>query len=816
MPRIGAAQIWRSVVGIAVPVVLVAVAFRDVVFSNRTFSTSWEAMGTNGFIAPFGYSVRFPVDGYRLDPGASAWQFEPWAQVVHGIVGQGQWPLWNPYQGGGAPLAANMSSGVFDPLMLLVHLHPSLRVWDLSILLWLIAGIWLAYLYLRSIDFGMAAAIAGGAMFGLSGFFFLYSNNQFFRAYLFIPLALLLVDKVIRSDRLRWIGLLGAAVAGNLLVGMPESSLAVLSVAGAYALFRLATFAAPGQRVRACVRLAAAGALGLCLAAPLLLLFLQYASTAQTHHAPGAGVGLWQDNVRYLLLWIVPQADGNPAHGVVGGWSGARDWIGAGALMLVLFGLCSSREMRRRPGIFFVAVGLILLLKVYGFPLVQWLGMVPGGSQANFPQFFVPACAFCLAVLAASGVQAIADGSWNKWAYVLVLVAMGFAVAWLIAANSAELATKGTEVRDHFGLAAIAAAVVLLAALALPRPVAPWVATAAVLGELLLLAPSGIYATRANPYVPPPWLTAAGYTASGTTDRVFAFDAKLFPDIAGVYKMQDIRALDALYPDRYFKYITTFIQPDFGDRFEGGAFSQAEGSSLPHIAGNPMIDLLGVRYVVAGDRSPEDPYLTPIAGTVAARSLRLVSSTYNTHVYENQNRVPRATVAHNLTHVADMKGAVLAFSENEPRYPDGAVRVTHFNPRSDAVVEGYLPSGSGVAKCNQGGDATRITHYSATEVSVDVTSGCGGLLVLSDTFYPGWEATVNGKAAPIYPTDIMFRGVPINGGHSVVAFRYRPANFGVGLLLASGGLLALAAAGVIRRIRRPAIGFVASTGSGPP
>jgi hypothetical protein len=796
-------RIYANLAAAVAATALVALAFADIAFGGRTFSTAWETVGTNGFLPPVGSgTIPIPVDQYRLDLGASAWQFEPWAQIVHRVMAHGEWPLWNPYQGGGAPLAANMSSGVFDPLMLLVHLHPSLRVWDLTIMLWLIAGVWLAFVYMRSLDFGAAAAFAGATTFGLSGFFFLFSNNQFFRSYLYMPIALLLVDKVIRSDRLRWIGLLGAAVAGNLLVGMPESSLAVLSLTGAYALFRLATFAEAGQRIRGSLRLAAGGALGLCLAAPLLLLFFQYASIAQTSHAPGAGVGLWADPARLLLLWAVPLADGHQLAGVLGGFSGVRDWIGAAAVMAAVVGISSGREMWRRPGAFFAVVAALVLLKMYGFAVVQWAGLLPAASQEDFPRYFPPAVAFSLAVLAAAGIQAIADGSWIKWRLLSGLAAVAVVGVWLVNGNRAELAASPpTDVISHYGLAVVAALAVLLACVGHPRKRYQWVATAAVIGELLLLAPHGIYAPRLDPYRPPAWLGAAGYSAQGSTDRVYAFDAKLFPNIAGAYQMQDIRALDALYPIRYVKYITTFIQPDFGTRFVGGAYSQQEGGKPAHIAGNPMVDLLGVRYLIAGQKSPDDLSLRSVAGSGAPKPLRLVASSEGTNVYENEERLPRAFVAHNLTYVADMDAAVRAFGATGPKYPDGAVQVSAFNPRADAIVEASPPRTKGSTPCNGSSDAASITSYSSEQVSIDVTSTCGGLLVLSDVYYPGWDAIVNGRQAAILPTDILLRGVPVDAGHSVVTFQYRPANFGLGLLLAASAVAILAATGAWRRIR---------------
>ncbi len=68
-----------------------------------------------------------------------------------------------------------------------------------------------------------------------------------------------------------------------------------------------------------------------------------------------------------------------------------------------------------------------------------------------------------------------------------------------------------------------------------------------------------------------------------------------------------------------------------------------------------------------------------------------------------------------------------------------------------------------------------VTHYSAERAEIHVNTGAhAGLLVLSDAFYPGWTATVNGQVAPIYRTNVMFRGVPVPQGESTVIFDYHP------------------------------------------
>ena len=65
------------------------------------------------------------------------------------------------------------------------------------------------------------------------------------------------------------------------------------------------------------------------------------------------------------------------------------------------------------------------------------------------------------------------------------------------------------------------------------------------------------------------------------------------------------------------------------------------------------------------------------------------------------------------------------------------------------------------------------------------------MLVLTDLFYPGWQALVDGRPAQMYRADYAFRGVPVPGGTHVVEFRYRPVSFIAGAMISGLTLLGL-------------------------
>jgi len=76
-----------------------------------------------------------------------------------------------------------------------------------------------------------------------------------------------------------------------------------------------------------------------------------------------------------------------------------------------------------------------------------------------------------------------------------------------------------------------------------------------------------------------------------------------------------------------------------------------------------------------------------------------------------------------------------------------------------------------------------VTAYSPHRVTVHATTDRPGWLVLTDTCFPGWRASVNGHEVAIAPANYAFRSVPVGAGESVVAFSYEPASYRIGLFV---------------------------------
>ena len=107
------------------------------------------------------------------------------------------------------------------------------------------------------------------------------------------------------------------------------------------------------------------------------------------------------------------------------------------------------------------------------------------------------------------------------------------------------------------------------------------------------------------------------------------------------------------------------------------------------------------------------------------------------------------------------------------------------------MVESDTPVKSGATFCTEPPESAKVVEMSSDRVEIDVDSKCGGLLVLTDSYYPGWKATVDGKDATVHPADVAFRGVSVPTGTSRVVFSYEPSSFRTGLLLFAAGVVAM-------------------------
>ena len=111
---------------------------------------------------------------------------------------------------------------------------------------------------------------------------------------------------------------------------------------------------------------------------------------------------------------------------------------------------------------------------------------------------------------------------------------------------------------------------------------------------------------------------------------------------------------------------------------------------------------------------------------------------------------------------------------------------------SDPSAEKLCRDGNALGREAEGSAPGLRVHRSIDSVKVEVDSPDGGILTLADTYYPGWQAFVDGKESPLLRTYTALRGVVVGPGRHSVTFVFSPEMFWM-LLRLSHGLLAVLA-----------------------
>ncbi len=162
-------------------------------------------------------------------------------------------------------------------------------------------------------------------------------------------------------------------------------------------------------------------------------------------------------------------------------------------------------------------------------------------------------------------------------------------------------------------------------------------------------------------------------------------------------------------------------------------------------------------------------------------------------IYENTTALPRAFFVGNVLSAANDDEAVQL------------MRAETFVPAQTVVVAAE----GGNEGQQEGENSSPVSHplypsilsYSSENVVVEVNAPQDGYLILTDAYYPGWTATIDGQPAPIERADLMFRAVKVSAGRHRVEMRYQPASFSIGLFISIGSVAALVVWWLVARRR---------------
>ncbi len=192
-------------------------------------------------------------------------------------------------------------------------------------------------------------------------------------------------------------------------------------------------------------------------------------------------------------------------------------------------------------------------------------------------------------------------------------------------------------------------------------------------------------------------------------------------------------------------------------------------------------------------------YAFPERSVLAADRWRKLERFGNVEIYENLKALPRAWFVKGLR-VLPAREVLRTIKEGT--FSDGAP----FDPAATALLEQEDAAGStALPAIDATASATaQVTLYEPNRIRVATESTGAGLLVLSENYFPGWEATVDGVRVPIARVNYALRGVALPPGKHRVQFQFRSNGVRAGAVSFALGLSLLVIGGLVsgRRKRR--------------
>ncbi len=724
--------------------------------------------------------------------------FLPYLTFARHSVLAGSLPLWTPYQALGTPFFAAIQSGLLYPVNWVIFIMDVPRAMLVIQFLNVTIGIVGTLIYLRYLKVDWAAVVPAAALFGYSVLWktFHLSTGS---TYCWLPFVIYLTHRLFDRSSFGACGILAGALTLCFLGGNTQHFYYIVIVALIYYLFMMLC---PPVRNDIKAGLLRSGLFALAILLTVGLASIQLFPTLE----------LSLSSIRSLSEKL---AGGDPF---------IREFSVIGMLRSYL---------DRSENLYYFGSSLLLI------PLAL-------GSRKHRPAVICLTAALCYTILFVLSKQVAALAIFRKvpladsfrWNVRMIdvgqfmiaaLAGIGLSSLW----ERAPLRLRDPETNrlDRFWSLSVVYALFVVCSiyfisyeLSAQSLLYPLILSLCVLGVFILL----FYASRLTPQVKKVgvWAVAAlilldvvpyrnivatvpATSATGTTGL---FDKQLSwtkehegysrvlliphgfgfynPDVGSMFQFYSINSYETFTLSRWHNYVRFMMGPkEFDQVTRVSTFHGVIASPFIELFLRQarMIGLTSLRYFITYESDmneiiDENQYAwKSIHGGDDAGS--------EFYVYENKFALPRAYLVNNY---------ITTHSEEESLQ---AIKWNISKLDSSVVLEGGAPSFPPTALPSNPGLA-RIEKYGLNEVELHVEAEDPALVVLTDSYYPGWTASVDGVRKPIWRANSLFRAVEVEPGNHTVVFRYQPASLRWGIAVSVCSLLlilSLSLTGVLRR-----------------
>lgn len=735
-----------------------------------TYSSTYQV---NHF-APWDAYSKFagPVKNGAMPDVTS--QIYPWKHLVIELWRNGAVPLWNPYSFSGTPLLANYQSAVFSPFNLLFFLFSFINAWSILVLLQPLLAGFFTYLFVRSLKRSKTASLISGLSFMFCGFITVWMDYATLGyAILFLPLALFAVEQYHIKRQTRFLFLLSLSIPLSFFSGHFQISIYFFLGVTGYILFKLLIT----KDIREFLVLCLFTIFGLMVSMIQVLPSIEfYLQSLRSGAFRKDEVIPWF----YLPTLIAPDFFGSPVTG--NDWFGHyAEWnayVGVIPLILAFYGILSKRNVRT---FFFFILATISILLAFNTPVLGLMvaSHMPVLSTSAASRIIV-IFSFAFAVLASFGLDYLIDDIKKNMIRKIVILTMGFVfifgILWIVIRLSKIITYDKISVASHnFVLPTILfmifSLIVFLSVFLYRRFAKNRVILNVLVFLIVIITAFDMlrFAIKWQAFDPaslvfPQVDTTKAFSKIAGYDRVMGnFGA----EVSVYYHLPSTEGYDPLNDSRYAQFIDALSDGKIEKPSSLVVAFPKYGIYTPQ-----AINLLDIRYLAHKISDGRFSWAFPF-WTYPNNQFKLIYENGQYEFYENTKAFPRAFLVSNYTVV------------NNPQKIINTMFGKNFDLRHNIVLEKNI----GKLRTSKSPGDVRITDYTANRIKISVSAKSKSLLFLSEVYYPGWVALIDGRQTNIYRSDYVFRAIVIPAGIHKVEFVYNPLSFKLGVYSAFLGLL---------------------------
>ncbi len=730
-----------------------------------------------------------------------------WIQIVQSF----SFPLWNPHANMGMPLFATVQPAILYPFSWLYFLFSFNSVFNLTIVFhYSLAGFFM-YLLARSWRCGPEGATVSAFSFMFSGY--LFSVHRYLSTLLpvvWVPLLLLLFfSGILKKDKRQviWAGLVASFM---IFSGGIETCYQIFPILAILGFFPNLLFEGNFEnQFKARFKLLVL--FGIVLVG---ITVVQIAPTLELSHWSIRKYGLgeyeanvWSLKLRDLFLFFTLDFYGY--FGNSKSYFSEQNWlqtlyIGIPSFLLALY---SFRRLRVRSWaivvIIFISVLLALGKNAFLFPFLRQ--HLPLFDSFRYPVKFIFPAILAISICAGLGFDQLKNdiqtkslniNQVTKILYLGVCFILGFGLIELLKpflTNQFEIwkivppfynepwVNLG-NLQRLFAFASIFCLFLFLSARRTTTNSWIFFLPVLVLGADLFFGNQGLSFKVPVKHIDEPSQNMKFLASQPGNFRTYVtketkkdYYRKKVQDQSLTYEDQArfIRSLTGIASGISYVEGQTVMRPYFFDNIRGIL------NTMPFKQRLNLLNLFNAKYIVSADKLNWDGlklvHLEPggLVENISSESLANLQTKDTIKIYENEKVLPRVFLAENCQVIKNENDYPVIFSSED------------FNPRKKILIN-KSPEGLNCddeIKTLSPIEIVEILDYRPNSIDLKVHVEKNRLLFLSDAYFPGWEASIDGKETKIYRANYAFRSIVVSPGEQRVRFEYNPIPFQLGKII---------------------------------